>query len=186
MLDLDVFLCDRPLSPPSPPFPTSDAISPIKFQPLDDLFPITPPQLNPISPIVRFRPPLTPPSPLTPLSSPSTPLTPPPRSSSPQLIYTFRPLPNLSRSRDFPLLYRRFPASSFYSSSPTSDPCILFNPSHPGGSYNPPRFPLDLYTPRFVRGKGHAKQGLCPICVEPRARGGSSRRLWLSMKFSAF
>ena len=69
---------------------------------------------------------------------------------------------------------------------------------------NPPREALDLYTPRFVRGKGTTKVrrrystwhglslkgvvqvGLCPICHESQARGGEGKKVWLSMKFSAF
>lgn len=57
---------------------------------------------------------------------------------------------------------------------------------HPGGIYNPPRDPRDLYTPRFVKGKGRTKVGLCPICIESPSRGGRGQKLWLSMKFSAF
>ncbi|KAG6916613.1 hypothetical protein DXG01_006109, partial [Tephrocybe rancida] len=108
--------------------------------------------------------------------------------ADPAPIYTTRSFPpaTLTPSPSFPLLYRRFPLSSYYATSPTADPLTLFNPSHPGGAYNPPRSALDLYTPRFVKGKGTAKQGLCPICAESRARGGASRRVWLSMKFSAF
>lgn len=62
----------------------------------------------------------------------------------------------------------------------------LFGAEYPGGLYNHPRGALDLYTPRFVKGKGVEKVGLCPICVEPYERGGESKRLWLAMKFSAF
>ncbi|KAG6860983.1 hypothetical protein C0995_005219 [Termitomyces sp. Mi166 len=126
---------------------------------------------------------------ILPASSPSPS---PARSPSPDVdiapIFTTRTFPGhtVPQSPLFPLLYRRFPVSSFYAPSPSSSPLTLFNPSHPGGTYNPPRSPLDLYTPRFVRGKGATKHGLCPICIEPRARGGSSRRLWLAMKFSAF
>ncbi|KAF9005244.1 hypothetical protein BDQ17DRAFT_1240714 [Cyathus striatus] len=67
-----------------------------------------------------------------------------------------------------------------------SSPCSLFNVSHPGGVYNTPRSALDLYTPRFVRGKGVDKLGLCPICIEPLHRGGDNKRVWLAMKFSAY
>jgi hypothetical protein len=28
--------------------------------------------------------------------------------------------------------------------------------------------------------------GLCPICIEAPERGGEGKKLWLSMKFSAF
>ncbi len=64
-------------------------------------------------------------------------------------------------------------------------PCTLFGVRHPGGIYNPPRNPFDLYTPRFVQGKGAEKVGLCPICIESRSRGGEDKALWLAMKFSA-
>ena len=67
-----------------------------------------------------------------------------------------------------------------------SSPVDFFGAEHPGGLYNPPRGALDLYTPRFVKGKGVEKVGLCPICVEPYERGGENKRLWLAMKFSAF
>ncbi|THH03405.1 hypothetical protein EW145_g6280 [Phellinidium pouzarii] len=56
----------------------------------------------------------------------------------------------------------------------------------PGGHFNVPRSVEDLYTPRFVRGVGRDKAGLCPICYEPKARGGAGKAEWLSMKFSAF
>ncbi|KAF9650371.1 hypothetical protein BDM02DRAFT_3064302, partial [Thelephora ganbajun] len=55
-----------------------------------------------------------------------------------------------------------------------------------GATFNEPRFPLDLYTPRFVKGTGREKVGLCPICVESEERGGQNKKLWLSTKFSAF
>ncbi|KAJ7618366.1 hypothetical protein B0H17DRAFT_965170 [Mycena rosella] len=57
---------------------------------------------------------------------------------------------------------------------------------HPGGEYNAPRDAFDLYTPRFVKGKGVDKMGLCPICIEPPERGGEGKKVWLAMKFSAF
>jgi hypothetical protein len=57
---------------------------------------------------------------------------------------------------------------------------------HTGGIYNSPRDPRDLYTPRFVKGKGRTKVGLCPICIESPSRGGQGQKLWLSTKFSAF
>ncbi|KAG6333989.1 hypothetical protein ID866_5094 [Astraeus odoratus] len=56
----------------------------------------------------------------------------------------------------------------------------------PGGTYNPTHSPLDLYTPRFVRGRGTTKVGLCPVCIESPARGGKGEKVWLSMKFSAY
>ncbi|KAJ8075813.1 hypothetical protein PM082_021445 [Marasmius tenuissimus] len=89
-------------------------------------------------------------------------------------------------SPDFPMFYRRFPASSYLSLNQTDSPFSLFGVFNPGGSYNPPKGPYDLYTPRFVKGKGKDKVGLCPICIEPVERGGEGRQLWLAMKFSAY
>jgi hypothetical protein len=53
-------------------------------------------------------------------------------------------------------------------------------------AYNPPRDAFDLYTPRFTKGIGRTKVGVCPICAESAKRGGVGKILWLSMKFSAF
>ncbi|KAI9569995.1 hypothetical protein HD554DRAFT_2019302, partial [Boletus coccyginus] len=55
-----------------------------------------------------------------------------------------------------------------------------------GGIYNKPRDALDLYTPRFVKGRGATKVGVCPICIESPSRGGKGQTVWLSMKFSAY
>ncbi|KAI0244421.1 hypothetical protein L0F63_002714 [Massospora cicadina] len=41
-----------------------------------------------------------------------------------------------------------------------------------------PRFPGDEYTPRWVRGIGKAKEGLCPHCTD--------RAVWLKIKISAY
>jgi hypothetical protein len=54
------------------------------------------------------------------------------------------------------------------------------------GTFNVPNTPLDLYTPRFVKGVGATKQGVCPVCVEGTSRGGEGEKVWLSMKQSAF
>ena len=93
----------------------------------------------------------------------------------------------------FPLFYRRFPVSSFqttrYALRRLSFELLTVGSDSnkiSGATFNEPRFPLDLYTPRFVKGTGREKVGLCPICVEPEERGGQNKRLWLSTKFSAF
>ncbi|TFK35871.1 hypothetical protein BDQ12DRAFT_266845 [Crucibulum laeve] len=102
-------------------------------------------------------------------------------------IYSQRTLPKSAEiCTDYALFYRRFPVSSFFQPPNEKSPCTLFQVRHPGGTYNPPRGPLDLYTPRFVKGISLSKVGLCPICVEPVARGGENNKLWLSTKFSAF
>ncbi|OBZ72981.1 Meiotic expression up-regulated protein 26 [Grifola frondosa] len=80
---------------------------------------------------------------------------------------------------EFPLFYRRFPVSSLVQAS-------SFIKKFADATPNPPRGVLDLYTPRFVKGKGTSKVGLCPICYENVGRGGEGKKIWLSMKFSAF
>ncbi|KAI0067535.1 hypothetical protein BV25DRAFT_1897100 [Artomyces pyxidatus] len=80
---------------------------------------------------------------------------------------------DIPQNTAFPLFYRRFPVSDIIEHSGVI-------PRMRGATYNPPRSPLDLYTPRFVRGAGRTKVGLCPICA------AEGHILWLSMKFSAF
>ncbi|KIP01999.1 hypothetical protein PHLGIDRAFT_122849 [Phlebiopsis gigantea 11061_1 CR5-6] len=75
-----------------------------------------------------------------------------------------------------PLFYRRFwPPTSETVAQDTA-----------GATSNAPRSQYDLYTPRWVKGRGPTKVGMCPVCAEPPARGGEGSRVWLSMKFSAF
>ncbi|KAF7361245.1 hypothetical protein MSAN_01156600 [Mycena sanguinolenta] len=62
----------------------------------------------------------------------------------------------------------------------------MFGVEHPGGEYKAPRGAFDLYGARFVKGKGVDKVGLCPICIEPKQRGGEEKKVWLSMKYSAY
>ncbi|TBU28817.1 hypothetical protein BD311DRAFT_788246 [Dichomitus squalens] len=83
---------------------------------------------------------------------------------------------------NFALFYRRFPVSSVVD----HELAAIRIATVPDGTPNEPRDVFDLYTPRFVKGRGTSKVGLCPICHEPVARGGEGKKLWLSMKFSAF
>ncbi|KAN0128982.1 protein of unknown function (DUF4451) domain containing protein [Lactarius tabidus] len=77
--------------------------------------------------------------------------------------------PSVSINSEFPAFYIRFPVI----------PPVLKAPS--GCTLNPPRDVFDLYTPRLVRGSGHTKVGLCPLC----ACTGMGK-VWLSTKFSAY
>lgn len=101
----------------------------------------------------------------------------------------------------FPLLYRQFPMCGYLDPANPKYVLVIFLSDIltednfrfpappgplPGGHFNLPRAIGDLYTPRFVRGVGRDKAGLCPICYESRARGGAGKAEWLSMKFSAF
>ncbi|KAI0286254.1 hypothetical protein BC826DRAFT_1049831 [Russula brevipes] len=96
-------------------------------------------------------------------TTPSSPSSPPVLSS----IRTFPP--SIPIRRDFPGFYIRFPVIPPVLKAPSG--CIL----------NPSRDVFDLYTPRLVRGSGHTKVGLCPLC----ACTGMGK-VWLSMKFSAY
>jgi len=53
-------------------------------------------------------------------------------------------------------------------------------------AFNTPSHSLDLYTPRYVKGSGSDKVGLCPICIEPISRGGEGTKLFLKTKVSAY
>lgn len=53
-------------------------------------------------------------------------------------------------------------------------------------AFNSPSHALDLYTPRYVKGSGSDKVGLCPICIEPISRGGEGTKLFLKTKVSAY
>ncbi|EIW77829.1 hypothetical protein CONPUDRAFT_75615 [Coniophora puteana RWD-64-598 SS2] len=88
---------------------------------------------------------------------------------------------------EYSLFYRRFPVSPYYKCE-GDDTFVLKTrlKSFGGATYNHPKGVLDLYTPRFVKGIGASKVGLCPICCEPHHRGGDGQDVWLSTKFSAF
>ncbi|KZT67549.1 hypothetical protein DAEQUDRAFT_728984 [Daedalea quercina L-15889] len=83
----------------------------------------------------------------------------------------------------FPLFYRRFAVVS-YREEYTRKYATTKGLSDT--TFNPPRDDFDLYTPRFVKGRGTTKVGLCPCCMENQSRGGEEKKLWLSTKFSAF
>ncbi|KAN0103640.1 protein of unknown function (DUF4451) domain containing protein [Russula decolorans] len=98
------------------------------------------------------------------IAAPESPLAP---SSVHSDLRTFPP--SIPIHPEFPGFYIRFPVVPPVPKAPSG--CTL----------NPPRDAFDLYTPRLVRGSGHTKVGLCPLC----ACIGMGR-VWLSMKFSAY
>lgn len=53
------------------------------------------------------------------------------------------------------------------------------------GVPNPPRSANDLYSPRWLRGKGARKEGLCPLC-EPVDPSSPTSNMWLKTKTSRF
>ncbi|KAF5319688.1 hypothetical protein D9619_008882 [Psilocybe cf. subviscida] len=181
------------LTPLTPLTPLPESSSPVPAPPLKLTLRLKRPQAPPETPPRRskrarcatFIAPSPSPSQESQDDQPASPERSLPNAVSP--TFTNRTLPStIAINPTFSLFYRRFPASSYYQAADTDSPCSLFGVGHPGGVYNIPRNAFDLYTPRFVRGKGTEKVGLCPICVEPPERGGESKKLWLAMKFSAF
>ncbi|ORY73457.1 hypothetical protein BCR35DRAFT_307218, partial [Leucosporidium creatinivorum] len=53
-------------------------------------------------------------------------------------------------------------------------------------TWNKASDPFNLYAPRFVKGSGADKCGMCPVCIEPVARGGFGEEKWLKLKNSSF
>ncbi|KAH8993753.1 hypothetical protein EDB92DRAFT_1796139 [Lactarius akahatsu] len=107
-----------------------------------------------------------------------------PRLSLPSpLNVPFRPLYRLTPSfQDSIFAFRSYPLCSRRTFSHSIFCHHLLRPFSPSGcTLNPPRDVFDLYTPRLVRGSGHTKVGLCPLC----ACTGTGK-VWLSMKFSAY
>ncbi|KAG8215803.1 hypothetical protein J3R82DRAFT_7712 [Butyriboletus roseoflavus] len=100
---------------------------------------------------------------------------------------TRRQLPtNIPYHPQFSLFYLRFPVSSYLRLADGKFPLLSADSKRITGIYNEPRDALDLYTPRFVKGCGATKVGVCPICIESPSRGGKDEAVWLSMKFSAY
>lgn len=111
--------------------------------------------------------------------------------------------PNVPINPDFMRFYKPFPVSSYFFDAEgklilldrfvNSFICFYYylyifssRPTLKKEATNPPRDAFDLYTPRFTKGVGRTKLGLCPICIEPRERGGADRCEWLNMKTSAY
>ncbi|KAH9917769.1 uncharacterized protein B0H18DRAFT_938232 [Fomitopsis serialis] len=92
-------------------------------------------------------------------------------------------LPQVPIDPEFSLFYRRFAVSSYQEEYVSK---YAKTKGLSDATFNSPRDAFDLYTPRFVKGRGTTKVGLCPCCMESRSRGGEDKKLWLSTKFSAF
>ncbi|BGP63852.1 phosphatidylinositol-3,5-bisphosphate 5-phosphatase [Rhodotorula toruloides] len=63
---------------------------------------------------------------------------------------------------------------------------VLIMQPPPEAKWNKPSDPLNLYWPRFVCGNADDKCGMCPICAEPKERGGEGEIKWLKLKNSSF
>ncbi|MBW0466433.1 hypothetical protein O181_006148 [Austropuccinia psidii MF-1] len=100
--------------------------------------------------------------------------------------------PHVPIDLNFPRLYRAFFVSSAFGDREPirvqlENQKINILPEPPNGNYNSPAHGyLDLYTPRYVKGVGSEKVGLCCICAEPKSRGGENMSLWLKMKVSSY
>ncbi|KAH8105452.1 hypothetical protein BXZ70DRAFT_527243 [Cristinia sonorae] len=96
------------------------------------------------------------------------------------VVYPRRTFPkHVEMDDQFALLYRQFPVCSYTRHGKRGSGLA-------GTQWNRPRDVFDLYTPRFVKGRGTQKIGVCPICCESVKRGGENKKLRLSMKFSAY
>ncbi|WAR58055.1 hypothetical protein PtB15_5B287 [Puccinia triticina] len=112
---------------------------------------------------------------------------------SPPGFFTRRTFPpEVPIDPHFPRLYRSFYVSSAFGDR---EPIKLQAESYkirvmktpPNSNFNTPAHGyLDLYTPRYVKGVGAEKLGLCCICAEPKDRGGRDTELWLKMKVSSY
>ncbi|GAA5887569.1 hypothetical protein JCM6882_001452 [Rhodosporidiobolus microsporus] len=56
----------------------------------------------------------------------------------------------------------------------------------PETKWNKSSDPLNLYWPRFVKGNADDKMGMCPVCAEPKERGGGGEVKWLKLKNSSY
>lgn len=112
---------------------------------------------------------------------------------SPPGFFTRRTFPpEVPIDPNFPRLYRTFfVPSAFGDREPIKSQAesykIAVMKTPPGSNFNTPAHGyLDLYTPRYVKGVGAEKLGLCCICAEPKDRGGGDTALWLKMKVSSY
>ncbi|KAH9458206.1 hypothetical protein Pst134EB_010507 [Puccinia striiformis f. sp. tritici] len=112
---------------------------------------------------------------------------------SPPGYFTRRTFPpEVPIEPNFPRLYRTFFVSSaFGEREPIRSQAELYKITimkQPANSnFNTPAHGyMDLYTPRYVKGVGAEKLGLCCICAEPKDRGGTDTQLWLKMKVSSY
>lgn len=110
----------------------------------------------------------------------------------------------------FPRLYRKFPISCAFPSSSTGSGGNYMNiikdlnPQEEeisnmrtlpllteggGGGTGEPKWskncdPLNLFSPRFVRGEKADREAMCPICVETEERGGEGEMKWMKVSLN--
>ncbi|GAA5980204.1 hypothetical protein JCM11641_005505 [Rhodosporidiobolus odoratus] len=77
------------------------------------------------------------------------------------------------------------PSATTLPSIPGPDGIPILQPP-PEAKWNKPGDPLSLYWPRFVKGNADDKCGMCPICAEPKERGGEGEAKWLKLKNSSY
>ncbi|GJJ14295.1 hypothetical protein Clacol_008559 [Clathrus columnatus] len=96
--------------------------------------------------------------------------------------------PDIPIREDYPSFYRQYPIIPYFfpHGCTTSVLAARTTKRSPPSITNEPRSAYDLYTPRFVKGVGINKVGLCPLCFEPNSRGGNNAIEWLAMKVSAY
>ncbi|KAG4304425.1 hypothetical protein PORY_002135 [Pneumocystis oryctolagi] len=101
----------------------------------------------------------------------------------------FSPLPSSRPTSPptLPLANQR----SFPENIPIHPDFFRYYLAHPRSTYSNGNPPIqydadDLYNPRYIKGVGINKMGMCPICCESVERGGQGKEVWLKMKISAF
>lgn len=109
------------------------------------------------------------------------------REPSSDLSHSSNNFYSLSSRPTSPLSTRR----TFPENIPIHPDFFRYYLAHPRFTYsngNPPiQYDVDdLYNPRYIKGIGINKMGMCPICCENTERGGQGKEVWLKMKISAF
>ncbi|SCV68790.1 BQ2448_911 [Microbotryum intermedium] len=92
---------------------------------------------------------------------------------------------NTDGSAQFGAMLPPYPSAPQTSDTPPASTLSFFDcPS--GAKWHKGADPFNIYMPRIVRGSADSKEALCPVCVEPVARGGEGEEKWLKLKNSSF